>query len=231
MDNQQLFNLKNEQLQVLLTGKVGDGCLFERKNSTQEATYSTCCIYLEYLEYKHKLLGDLVAKSNIRNVSYIGFDAPRKIFSLVTCPSKEITKLKHLDLESSISLLDDLGIALWIYDDGSLHKSKLFYNINTQKYPQDIQEDIFIPKLKKHGINAKVRMERKKDGRVFYYLSVSKYEGSYEIATILNTYYVNCFNYKIWSSETIQKWSKLQEKLKSTDKKYTNMQLAKLFDI
>ena len=29
--------------------------------------------------------------------------------------------------------------------------------------------------------------------------------------------YVECYSYKIWSSETIQKWSKLQEKLKSTN--------------
>ena len=29
-------------------------------------------------------------------------------------------------------------------------------------------------------------------------------------------YKVNCYNYKIWSSETIQNWSKLQEWLKSS---------------
>ena len=32
---------------------------------------------------------------------------------------------------------------------------------------------------------------------------------------LLNKYKVDCFNYKVWSSETIQNWSKLQEWLKS----------------
>lgn len=34
----------------------------------------------------------------------------------------------------------------------------------------------------------------------------------------LNKYYVDCYNYKIWSSETIQNWSKMQEYLKSENK-------------
>lgn len=39
-------------------------------------------------------------------------------------------------------------------------------------------------------------------------------------------YYVDCFNYKIWSSETIQRWSKLQGELKSTDKELSNRTLS-----
>lgn len=37
---------------------------------------------------------------------------------------------------------------------------------------------------------------------------------------------ISCYSYKLWSSETIQKWSKLQEKLKSTDKELSCRQLA-----
>lgn len=34
---------------------------------------------------------------------------------------------------------------------------------------------------------------------------------------LLNKYPVDCYNYKVWSSETILNWSKMQEYLKSTD--------------
>lgn len=42
------------------------------------------------------------------------------------------------------------------------------------------------------------------------------------------SYSINCYNYKLWSSETIQKWSKLEAQLKSegltvTPRKFTNM--------
>lgn len=97
--------------------------------------------------------------------------------------------------------MNDLGLALWIYDDGSLHKNKLFYNINTQGFPKEIQEELFIPFFNRFNIYPKLTVERKRDGREFWYLRISKYEGAY----------------KRWSSETIQKWSKLQEELKSTD--------------
>lgn len=113
--------------------------------------------------------------------------------------------------------MDDLGVALWFYDDGSLHKTKLFYNLNTQAFSQEINQDLFVPFLSKFGIFAKPTIERKRDGREFWYLRISRYEGAYEITQLLNKYPVHCYNYKVWSSETIQNWSKLQEQLKSID--------------
>lgn len=37
------------------------------------------------------------------------------------------------------------------------------------------------------------------------------------LINILNKCHVDCCNYKVWSSETILNWSKMQEYLKSTD--------------
>ena len=121
----------------------------------------------------------------------------------------------HMNIEDALNLLDDLGIALWLYDDGSLHKTKLFYNLNTQGFSEEVNKELFVPFFLKFGIKAKPTIERKKDGREFWYLRVGKYDGAYEISELLNKYKVNCFDYKVWSSETIQNWSKLQEWLKS----------------
>jgi hypothetical protein len=52
-----------------------------------------------------------------------------------------------------------------------------------------------------------------------------------KISQILSKYPVKCYSYKRWSSETIQKWSKLQEELKSEGVEITNLnnfQLGKL---
>ena len=51
-------------------------------------------------------------------------------------------------------------------------------------------------------------------------LTIKRYEGAYIISQILAKYPVPCYNYKIISSETIQKWSKLQEELKRAGKDY-----------
>ena len=175
--------------------------------------YSTNCIYEEYIDYKIKLLGDLV--SNKSFIDKNGYNQT-PIYRFYTHVNPDITKIKNMSIEEALTLMDDLGLALWFYDDGSLHKNKLFYNLNTQAYSEEVNRELFVPFLKKFNINAMPTVERKKDGREFWYLRIGKYDGAYEISQILNKYPINCYNYKVWSSETIQNWSKLQEWLKSS---------------
>lgn len=213
MDNQQL-DLSNEQLQVIVSGKFGGGCLTLPTKDGVDYKYTTNCKYREYLEFKKELLGDLCA-NNIGYKEHNGY-SQTEIYSLQSKKDVRLTYLRNLGIEESLDLLDDLGVAMWIYDDGSLHKDKLFYNINTQAFDREVQEELFVPFFNKLNIFPKVTIERKKDGREFWYLRISKYEGSYEISNILENYPIECYNYKRWSSETIQRWSKLLEELKST---------------
>lgn len=208
------LNLSNEQIQVLLTGKFGDGCLSTPKSCVDNSLYSSNSIHEEYVDFKMKLLGNLASKKS--RISSNGY-AKTPIWQFHTHVSPDITKIKNMDIETALNLMDDLGVALWFYDDGSLHKTKLFYNLNTQAFSQEINHDLFVPFLSKFGIFAKPTIERKRDGREFWYLRISRYEGAYEITQLLNKYPVHCYNYKVWSSETIQNWSKLQEQLKSID--------------
>ena len=209
------LNLSNEQIQVLLTGKFGDGCLSTPKSCVDNSLYSSNSIHEEYVDFKIKLLGNLASKKS--RISSNGY-AKTPIWQFYTHVSPDITKIKNMDIETALNLMDDLGVALWFYDDGSLHKTKLFYNLNTQAFSQEINQDLFVPFLSKFGIFAKPTIERKRDGREFWYLRISRYEGAYEITQLLNKYPVHCYNYKVWSSETIQNWSKLQEQLKSQNK-------------
>ena len=175
--------------------------------------YSTNCIHEEYIDYKIKLLGDLVSNKSFIDKNWYN---QTPIYRFYTHVNPDITKIKNMSIEEALTLMDDLGLALWFYDDGSLHKNKLFYNINTQAYSEEVNRELFVPFLKKFNINAVPTVERKKDGREFWYLRIGKYDGAYEISQILNKYPINCYNYKVWSSETIQNWSKLQEWLKSS---------------
>lgn len=214
MGNQQLC-LTNEQKQVIVSGRLGDGYI-SPSTPNLESYYATNCKYKEYLEFKKSLLGALCENNNINVIEENGYSKTR-IYTLKSRRNRQVTLIKELSLEEILNELDELGLAMWIYDDGSLHKNKLFYNINTQSFPRDVQEELFIPFFNKFNIYPKLTIERKKDGREFWYLRVSKYDGAYEISNILSKYPLDCYAYKRWSSETIQKWSKLQEELKSTD--------------
>ena len=55
--------LNNEQLQLFLSGRFGDGCITTTNaNSTY---YSTNCKFKEYLILKSKLLGGISKKNRI----------------------------------------------------------------------------------------------------------------------------------------------------------------------
>lgn len=212
-DNQQLQSLSREQLQVFLSGRLGDGSITTtNSNSTY---FYTSCKFEEYIDEKSKLLGNMFKhKGFVKENGY----CKTPIHTLRSCSDNRLEAIKELPVEEVINNLDELGLALWVYDDGSLHKSKLFYNINTQAFPKEIQEQVFIPFFNKFGIYPKLQVENKKDGRQFWYLRIGKFDGAGELSKILEKYPFECFSYKRWSSETIQKWSKLQEELKSQGK-------------
>lgn len=210
-------NLSNKQYQVLLTGKFGDGCLHKNKGWNANFIYTTNSINKEIVEFKINLLGELAAKSKIKETINRGFKQ-NTIYTGHSITSSIITDFYNEDWKESLEKMDELGLALWFYDDGSLHKTKLFYNLNTQKFSKEENEYIAEFLKRRWNIIAIPTIERKADGREFWYLRIRKYEGAFIISEILNKYYLNCYSYKIISSETIQKWSKLQEKLKSTGK-------------
>lgn len=204
------YNLSNAQKQLFLTSCLGDGHI--ALNSINNGLYSTCCIHEDYIDFKKAILDNLFGSKGF--IKENGF-CKKPIFTLYSKTLKEISYYKSLSLQDRLNLLDELGIALWFYDDGSLHKTKLFYNLNTQKFSKE--ENLLIAKYfkEKWNIIAIPTIERKKDGKEFWYLRIRKYEGAFEIAKILQKYPISSYNYKIICSETIQKWSKLQEELKS----------------
>lgn len=218
MDNKQLYNLTEEQTQVFLTARLGDGCISTTNSGS--TVYLSNCKHKEYLEFKKSLIG----KGTIKYIEKNGY-SQSPIYTYYGGAWKELVSIKLMSIEDVVNNLDYLGIALWFYDDGSLHKRDFYYNLNTQKFSREIQEDVFIPFFKNLDITAKVRIDNNHK-KPLYFLGINKYEGAYIINTILQKYPINCYSYKLWSSETIQKWSKLQEELKSTDKNFSNRQLA-----
>lgn len=206
------LSLNESQKQVILSGLLGDGYIHTtNSNSTY---YVTNCKFREYIDFKRSLLRDLT--KSIDFIEQNGY-CKTPIYTLRTKSSPIIRLWKDSNLEAILNNLTELGVALWFYDDGSLHKTNLFYNLNTHSFSKEVQERYFIPFFSSLGIYPKIQVERKKDGRIFYYLRIGKFSGADRVSAILEKYPIGCYSYKRWSSETIQKWSKFQEELKSTD--------------
>ncbi len=223
MDNQQLCDLK----QVLLSARLGDGCFYRiNENRGYKVSFSSC--NLDYMEYKQNLIKS-IASSKITGYKQTQSYKPGNfIYTFVTKNNELIEEIVNWTINEILNQLDELGLALWFYDDGTLHKDKNFYQLSTHSFDKETQENIIIPYLKdRWNIIAKLTSEKKKNGKEYWYLRIGKYDGSFIISEILSKFKVKSLMYKLWSSETNQQWCKLQEELKRKDlKNLTNMQLG-----
>lgn len=185
------LSLSKNQLQVILSGILGDGCI--STTNTNSTLFITNCKYEEYIDFKVSLLGDMFKHKSRKDTN--GF-CKTPIYIIRTKSDKNLTLIKHMPIPDILDNLTELGIALWFYDDGSLHKKSLFYNLSTHSFSKDIQEKYFIPFFDKLGIYPSLQIEKKADGRVFWYLRIGKFSGADKISRILDKYPINCYSYK-----------------------------------
>lgn len=192
--------LTKETEQILLSGYLGDGSF--NKNG-RNYTFSTNCKHQEYIYYKGSYLEKDV-RIRIKTKLNKGFKIT-EITQLYTINHPRITGIAKMSLEEVLANLTEFGLALWIYDDGSLHKSKHFLNLNTHAFTKEDHERFIIPYFKKLGVKVTLALERKKDGREFYYCRINKRDGVEKLLEVLNKYPVPCYAYKTLSPETIEK--------------------------
>ena len=198
--------MNNNLKQLYISGILGDGHL----KASGAIMFS--CIHGEYMEWKKELAGGI--GSEVYEIDNKGYKEDGRIFKYNISQNEIGKSFLNKNVEDYIEDLDELGIALWLYDDGSLHKKNLFYNINTHSFSREIEEDVLIPKLNSFGICPKITTETKKDGRCFSYLYVSKYKGAFVINDILNKYPLDCYKYKYIPKLIVDNYNYLRSKYK-----------------
>ena len=197
------MEITNEQKQVMISGILGDGSLHKT------GAMSFNCIHKEYMELKKEFLGDLCI-ADVRESMNMGYKkAP--IYSIscrVSDFGKDLLNYTHKDL---VNELDELGLALWMFDDGSRHKKNNFYNINTHAIDRNIEDKVLIPFFNKLNIFPKILTETKKDGRVFSYLYISKWDGAMELSRIMRKINLSCYDYKLMPIELEESYFLLKD--------------------
>ena len=178
--------LTNDEKQIIISGILGDG--FIGKNG-KNYYFSTNSKYKSYIDYKATYLTNLLRdKWYSKGISGYGDSI---IHVLTTKNSADITALSSLTLPKLLNELDDFGVALWFYDDGSLHKSKYFYNLNTQNFSYEGNK--IIKDYLENYLDVKCHIRPDKS---YYYISINKLEGAANINNLLLKYPVSCYDYK-----------------------------------
>lgn len=125
--------------QLVLSGVLGDGSLIE----SGAVAYS--CIHKEYLESKRDLYVE--GCGEVKRLINHGYKNGSEIYTLRLFANDYGKKVFKQGLEHNLKDLNETGLAMWLYDDGSLHKDNHFFNINTHSFEKEFQEDVLIPLL------------------------------------------------------------------------------------
>ena len=110
--------------QLLLTAKIGDGCIYKDKNcKTYRPSYSS--VNKEYLLFKQKVFrlegyGTSNVKTRVRNS---GYNTDGVINELYIYVNKEFKDYYYMSKEEAICKLDHFGFLMYYLDDGSLNSS------------------------------------------------------------------------------------------------------------
>ena len=178
--------MNERQKQVIISGWLGDGTL--PKNGKNHY-FETGCKYKSYVDFKASILNNILRPKfySIRPSGYTG----NGIHYITTRNHIYITRVANMSLDEILNKLNDFGIALWFYDDGSLHKTKFFYNLNTQAFSYG--ENQVIAKYLENRFNIKCVIRRDKS---YYYISINKLGGADKINSLLKKYPIDCYKYK-----------------------------------
>lgn len=186
--------MKGQEKQVIYSGILGDGHL------TKRGSMSYNCHFKEYMDFKHSVLFDY-RKTGVGWSANQGYKKGSDIYKFSTVSMELGMELLQGDpIATSIENLNEFGLALLMYDDGSRHKKHNFYNICTHAL-SDRHQNMLIEKLKEFNVFADIFTETKKDGRTFSYLYVSKWNGAMELSRMMRDMPLECYTYKLVPKE------------------------------
>lgn len=209
-------DLEEDDKQVIYASILGDGCACLRKPIKEKFLVLSSSKKM-YLEYKCVYLAkNLFSQTGFNpNSNSLGYNKKGIIYTKQSYSHPEITRISELPATEIVKLLNEVGFALWMFDDGSLHKKHLTYHLYTNSFSIDEVKEFIVLLEQLFNISGRLRFDRKKDGRCFPYIYFRK-ESSAIISTILEKYSNHELAYKIIpSSTTIPAGSSVQVDAKS----------------
>ena len=146
---------------------LGDGMLRINKSTAAVTFISTD---LKLLEFKEKLLEEEDMKITVKKTQASGYGGTKVIHVYSSTPNEKVKEASDVGVESLLEDLTKEDLYLWYLDDGSWH-----INRNTMHlYSNMLNEEQSNKLIKKvgdmYGIDPRLRVDRKKDGRAFFYL-------------------------------------------------------------
>lgn len=152
---------------IAKNARLGDGCVVHRSKNA----------YIGFMSTDLKLLHLKRDLCDLEGITYkkigtqkSGYGGKKTIYNFFTPVSELITEVAEASLEDLIADIDKTDLFLWYMDDGSWHISRNTMHLYSNMLNES-QTNLLISKIESlYGFSPRIRTDRKKDGRSFYYL-------------------------------------------------------------
>lgn len=151
---------------IALNAKLGDGCIYRQGQACGMSFTSTC---LDYITYKRDMLIEL--RPTPMRTQRSGYEGKKAIYTFSVRCTEEARACYDMSYSEAIQILQKQDLILWLLDDGSLHRKHGTLHLYSNMLNKD-ESELLISKIYELYPVAmpKLRIDRKKDGRFFYYL-------------------------------------------------------------
>lgn len=146
---------------------LGDGSVKDNKTTAVITYYSTD---LKLLKHKEKLLKEEGFEIARWGTQESGYGGTKKIYNLRTVAKDTVKEASDVGIESLLQDLTKEDLYLWYLDDGSWHKNANTMHLYSNMLDEN-QSNVLMSRIEElYGIKPRLNIDRKKDGRSFYYL-------------------------------------------------------------
>lgn len=157
---------------IILSGKIGDGCIYKNNNEQKDFNISFVSINLDYLSYKRDTLIKFVKCSHIRTQKS-GYKEGNISYTFATHKSSKVTQVANMTIEEVIANLTKESLTIYYLDDGTYHQKKHFMHLYCNEFTEEqanmLADKIFsLYPIKRPNL----RWDKKKDGRKYPYLYI-----------------------------------------------------------
>lgn len=189
------------QKEILVGTLLGDGCI-ERHGPSYRLLMSHCDKQKDLLFWKKDQLSQYVNCAR-QYISKKDNKKSWKFNSIVHGEFKTYYNLFYQNgtktiIESLSNYITPLSLAVWYFDDGTLHNKKSV-RISTEGYSEN--ENYILSKIimDKFGLLSKVAKHKKKE-KEYYYLSMKR-DASEQFFKLTEPYVIDCMKYKFGKGE------------------------------
>lgn len=146
---------------------LGDGMVISFVNRASISFMSTD---LKLLQYKEKLLDEEGFAVSRWGTQASGYGGTKTIHNISTKSHAKIKEASDVGVEALIKDLTKEDMYLWYLDDGSWHIKNNTMHLYSNMLNEE-QSNLLIKRIGDlYGIDPRLRVDRKKDGRAFFYL-------------------------------------------------------------